>query len=375
MWVDSSAMTSGTGIFFDGATSARQDVTIELAPAWLVIRGAGGNVIATWPYAEIEQLDAPDGVLRLGRRGSSALARLEIRDSAFAAALDDIATTVDRTDTTETRRRWKVAAWSVTAVASLVFMALFVLPEIAARLTPLLPPFVERRLGDAVDAQMRATLDTRRLGAGFECGVAEIEKPGRVALDRLVHRLEAAASLPMALRPSVIRRAEANAIALPGGHIYVFEGIIAKAETPDELAGVIAHEIGHVARRDGVKSVLETAGLSFLFGMVLGDFVGGSAVIIAVKTLLQSSYSRATEAAADAYGVALMNKIGGDAEALGRILARIASTHGMAARLLLDHPETQDRVAAIHSMAAAASGKPLLDNAEWAALKRICAGR
>jgi predicted Zn-dependent protease len=314
-------------------------------------------------------------VLRLGRRGSGALARLEIFDPALAAALDNLATTVDRTPSTESRRRLKVVALGVAAVASFAFMAVFALPEIAARLTPLLPQSVERRLGEAVDAQMRATLDTRRAsGAAFECGDVEGERPGRAALDRLVGRLESAAGLPLRLHASAIRRAEPNAIALPGGHIYVFEAIIAKAESPDELAGVIAHEIGHVARRDGVKSILETAGLSFLFGMVLGDFVGGGAVIIAGKTLLQSSYSRDTEAAADAYGVALMNKIGGDADALGRILSRIAGTHGMAPRILLDHPETKDRVAAIHSLAAPASGKPLLDSADWAALKRICSG-
>jgi Zn-dependent protease with chaperone function len=366
-------MISATGTFFDGITSARQEVFVELMPQALRI-SRGGNVMAEWPYTEIEQLSAPDDVLRVGRRGRGALARLEIRDTAFAAALDDIATTIDRTDTTESRRRSKVAAWSFAAVASLAFVALFVLPQIAARLTPLLPQSIERKLGEVVEAQMRATLDTGRTGLPLECGTAETEKPGRAALDRLIGQLEAAASLPLPLQANVVRRAEANAVALPGGHIYVFEGIIGKAESADELAGVIAHEIGHVARRDGVKSVLQTAGLSFLFGMILGDFVGGSAVIIAAKAVLQSSYSRETETAADAYGVALMNKIGGDADALGRILSRVAGTHGPASRILLDHPETSERVAAIHALAATTRGKPLLDSAEWAALKRICAG-
>ena len=86
----------------------------------------------------------------------------------------------------------------------------------------------------------------------------------------------------------------------PGGHVYVFEGLLAKSETPDELAGVIAHEMGHVVHRDGTRAVLESAGLSFLFGMMLGDFVGGGAVVIAAKTVLSSSYSRHAEAAADA---------------------------------------------------------------------------
>jgi predicted Zn-dependent protease len=368
------AVISGSGIFFDGATSERREVSVELAREALLIRNSRGDIIAEWPYAEVEQLSAPQGLLRLGRRGPF-LARLEISDPTFAAVLDDIAATVDRTGSPERRERLRAAAWSLAAVVSLAAIALFALPQIAARLTPLLPQSFERKLGDAVNAQMRATLEMRRGGPSFECGITESENAGRAALEKLIGRLETAASLPLSLRTTVIRRNEPNAVALPGGQIYVFEGILAKVEAPDELAGVVAHEIGHVARRDGVRSTLETAGLSFLFGMILGDFVGGGAVVVTARTLLQSSYSRDTEAAADSYGVALMNKIGGDAEALGRILTRIAGTHGMTPRILLDHPETRERVVAIHSLAKPGTGMPLLDATEWAALKRICAGQ
>src|SRR5256886_15163623 len=132
-------------------------------------------------------------------------------------------------------------------------------------------------------------------GQAFECGHADAEKQGRAALDGLAGGLEAAAALAMPLKVAVLHKPEANAIALPGGHIYVFEGLISKAQSPGEVAGVIAHEIGHVAHRDGTRSVLQAAGLSFLFGMVLGDFVGGGAVIIATKALLQTSYFREVE--------------------------------------------------------------------------------
>ena len=133
-------------------------------------------------------------------------------------------------------------------------------------------------------------------------------------------RLEAAAALPIPLDTKVVRRSEANAIALPGGHIYVFDGLVEKSESADELAGVIAHEIGHVAHRDGTRSILQSAGLSFLFGMLLGDFVGGGAVVIGARAVLQSSYSRDVEGAADRYGVDLMSRAGGDPRALGVIL-------------------------------------------------------
>ena len=154
----------------------------------------------------------------------------------------------------------------------------------ATRLAPLIPFSVEQQLGDAVDAQVRAMLDTEQGRRGrSNAALDRHEKAGRAALDKLMGRLESAAALPIPLQVAVVRRNDANAIALPGGHIYVFDGLIDKAESPDEFAGVIAHEIGHVAHRDGTRSVLQAAGLSFLFGMLLGDFVGGGAVVIAAQ--------------------------------------------------------------------------------------------
>ena len=126
--------------------------------------------------------------------------------------------------------------------------AIFGVPALANQIAPLVPLRVERMLGEAVDTQARKMLDKGPAGRPFECGAGPGEAPGRAALARLTARLEAAAALPIPLDIKVVRRSEANAIALPGGHIYVFEGLIDKSESADELAGVIAHEIGHVAQ-------------------------------------------------------------------------------------------------------------------------------
>jgi predicted Zn-dependent protease len=237
-----------------------------------------------------------------------------------------------------------------------------------------LPAGIELKLGDAVNMQVRGMLDTRKKGAAFDCGTAAPEIPGRAALDKLLRRLETVAALPLPLRTNVVRRTEANALALPGGQLYVFEGLIAQAENADEVAGVIAHEIGHIAHRDGTKAVLEGGGLSFLFGMLLGDFVGGGAVVFAAKTMLQSSYTREAESAADAYAADLMNKTGGDARSLANILGRIGGATEPGMKILLNHPETRARVAAINNSAATTARLPFLDAGEWTALKKICAG-
>src|SRR6202041_2646046 len=137
--------------------------------------------------------------------------------------------------------------------------------------------------------------------------------------------------------------------------------------------GVITHEMGHVVHRDGTRAVLQSAGLSFLFGMMLGDFVGGGAVVIAAKTLVRSSYSRRVEAQADIYSVGLMRKVGGDPRALAVILARVAADKDEGIKILADHPDTKDRVIAINAIAPAGATTPLLGAADWAALKQICA--
>jgi Zn-dependent protease with chaperone function len=363
----------GPAIYFDGTCSTRNDVVVEAGTAGLQVFSANRRLLDEWLYNELRRQAAPDGVLRLGRHGETLLARLEVRDTALAAAIEDRAVTLDHGGTAERKLRRKVVILSLAAVVSLIFTAIIGVPVLATRVTPLVPISVEQKLGDAVDSQIRATLDTKHLGSAFVCGSGANGAAGRAALDKLVGRLKAAAALPYPLRVDVVRREDFNAFALPGGHIYVFQGLIDRAQAPDELAGVLAHEIGHVAHRDGTRTVLQAAGLSLLFGMMLGDFVGGGAVVIAAKTVVRSSYSRRVEAQADIYSVGLMHKVGGDPRALAAILERVTTVKDEAIKILADHPDTKDRVVAINAIAPIGATTPLLGVSDWAALKQICA--
>jgi Zn-dependent protease with chaperone function len=366
-------MGSGVGIFFDGKTSARHAVKVNVDDDALRVHSADGGLLAEWPYAELQGMTSPDGLLRLGRRGNPVLSRLEVRDASLAHAIDELAMSLDRSGATERRSHRKIIAWTIAATASLVLVAIFGLPAIADRLAPLIPMSVEQRFGDAIDKQVRSMLDTSgRTGKPFECGNAPGERAGGAVLDRVIRRMERAAGLPIPLKAVVVRRGEANAVALPGGHIYIFEGLIDRSRNPDELAGVIAHEIGHVAHRDGTRSVLQAAGLSLLFGMLLGDFTGGGVVVIAAKTIMQSAYSREVESAADLYAVRLMAQAGGDGRALGTILTRIGGATEPGMRMLIGHPETKARVEAINVAAWPRSGNPIMTADEWVALTRIC---
>jgi Zn-dependent protease with chaperone function len=369
-------VTSGPAIFFDGVTSVRRTANVALGLATMEIGAPDGEALAAWRYGELASYPAPDGMLRVGPATNPA--RLEIRDRDLAAAFTARAGRIRQLGTLDPRSRRKVVGWSLAAVASALLVAMFGIPATVERMAPLVPQAVEQRLGASVDSRYRASL-VREHGEAFACGQGPTGEASRAALDKLVSRLETAAGLPFPVRVAVVRRAEDNAIALAGGHIYVFKGAINSVKTPDELAAVIAHEMGHLAHRDLTKKVVYAAGLWLLFGPLVGDFSGGATGWVAMHTVLLPSYSREREAGADAFSAELMLRIGRDPRALGDYLVRHGVSSGSRIEVLLrDHPERRERVAAVEAIARAApngggnAASALLTDTEWAALKQIC---
>jgi Peptidase family M48 len=363
----------GSGIFFDGLTNARHPVAVALGADAVEISEPSGGVLAAWRFSDIAPLATPAGILRIGQLKSKIAARLEIRDTEFASALLGRAKANGRSGLTDARTCAKVVAWSMAAVASLVACGIWGIPAAADRIAPHVPVAVEMHLGNAIDTQVRHMLASQAGGKPLECGAGTQQQAGRDAFNKLIGELEQAAELPIPLHATVVHTSQVNAIALSGGHIYLYEGLLKDAKSVDEVAGVLAHEIGHVAHRDGTKTLLRNGSMAVLFGMVLGDFTGGGALVTVANTVLQNADSREVEAAADEYGAQLMSKVGGDPQALGRILKRISGdSEGKVPHFMLNHPESSERAAAIEHVAKPAAAKPLLTPQEWVAFKKIC---
>jgi Zn-dependent protease with chaperone function len=360
--------------YFDGVTSALHEVMVSCTQSGVQIRNPDDTLIAEWPYERLKHLNAPDHIFRIGLRKSDKLERLEIEDQDIAQAIDLACPDIDRTGTSARAERRRASIASLAAAAALLLVAFYGIPQIADRMAPVMPQGIENRLGNAADTQIRAIFDKGPKNRPFECGGAPVEAQGKAAFDKLMARLEQGGNVRIPIRAVVVRRPEANAVTLPGGHVYVFEGLIDNARDVDEVAGVIAHELGHAMNRDGIRTLLQAAGLSLVFGSFLGDFVGGGAVVLAAETLLKSAYSRHKEAAADDYAVRTMQALKANPRALAVFLDRVAGSKSRGS-IFLDHPPTPDRVARINAIAPPQSdGATLLDAAEWKALKRICAG-
>ncbi|MDA9441350.1 metalloendopeptidase [Bradyrhizobium sp. CCBAU 51745] len=354
-------------IFFDGLSSRRRQVVLTLGDA-LEIGEPGdvqaGPAVTRWAYDEIRRADSPAGILRLTSTSAPPLARLEIRDAALGADLVARCPRIDEHQTTA-RGVAKIVGWSVAAAVSIVCVVLFGVPLAADRLAPLVPKPIERRIGDASEVQVKTIF------RGEACGDAA----GQAAFRKLVNRLRDAAGLDDdAMTAGVLRTSVPNAFALPGGKVYVLSALLDKAETPDELAGILAHELGHLKHHDNMRGLIYNGGTSFLIGLLFGDVTGSSAVIFASRSVVEASYSREAETGADTFAIELMHKLGRSPKPAAELMFRITGKEGGSglANILASHPLTEDRLARMTKEDRPASGPPLLTDKEWQALKGIC---
>jgi len=348
---------------------------VEIGAGGLVVEPAGGSPVR-WPYPDLAcELggDEHDWVF-LSCPAAGPETRLALRDSAAIAAVAarasgsvrDVLTDLDavrRRHAHRHRRGLLAGLILVTAVAVGAWLLLTrAAPEIVAAT---LPPAGERLLGEAALAQLLL-------------GETEIEAgPAAEAVRRIVARLADAveANPGYEFDVRVVVSDAVNAAALPGGKIVVFSGLLAEAGSPDEVAGVLAHEIQHVLHRDALRGMVGRLGGSAVIALLLG---GGDLARIAGQAgaLDQLAYGRDQERAADRDGVLLLARAGLPPAALPEFFERLrAKEGGGLPEFLSTHPDTASRIAELRRLAAATpvpDPRPLA--VDWEAVRRAAAG-
>lgn len=163
-------------------------------------------------------------------------------------------------------------------------------------------------------------------------------------------------------RVKVLASEEVNAFAVPGGYLYVNIGLLRAAENESELAGVLAHEIGHVVARHGAKQLTKQYGLEILLRMATGndptltEQIVGTVLQVGGKGLLLK-YSREDEAEADRLAVQNVYDAGIDPNGLAAFFETLLreEKNGKPSRLetmLSTHPPTSQRIAAVRAQIA-----------------------
>ncbi len=225
-------------------------------------------------------------------------------------------------------------------------------------LAPLIPDSVDDRLGDALVGDF----------GGRFCHTPA----GDAALKKLVNSLD---DNPGDLRVEVAKIDMLNAIALPGGNVILFDGLIKQAKTPDEVAGVLAHEIGHVREKHVMQALLRQMGLA----VVLGGIDGNSGAL--VNNVLAMSYSRNSEAEADAHSMKVLGNANISPVGTASFFDRLSQLDGSAGvtqdaaitGYLSSHPLSASRKAAFeNSIVKGKNYEPALTSAEWKKLKTMC---
>lgn len=329
----------GARLYGPGGPEGGTPVQLTWREQWLVV-GCGEEVVHTLRAFELEasargfnnsQLalnwtsDAGEYVLIVDDAAAPGF-----RESAPSALQQRLHTVRAVERRTERRFRWGLAALVLILSLPLLALGLFIgfADPLADWVVRRLPASIEQQIGESVLAQTRAQSSLVEAGPAFE------------AVQTIGRRLAQPGESP---RFYLADRPEINAFAAPGGVVVVFTGLLRAADSPEEVAGVLAHEMAHVELRHSLRQLVKSTGLRVMFAAVLGDYAqlaGWGAQLTELK------FSRDAEREADARGLARLVAARIDPQGLPRFFAKLEKQEGSGAvpAVLSTHPATRERL-------------------------------
>lgn len=373
------ARTDWRGEYLDGRTPQVRPADLRLMATGIEVTVDGRT--SFWPYGEIRQTQGryTGEEVRLERSRGESMApsdvsgeALVVGDREFLVSLRQLAPRLSGGLYQPDRRSLRLgvtigAGLAVVAIAAGLY--LWGIPALARAVAERVPVAWEEQLGVAVVREIAPP--------PARCNDASRQ----ARIDALVGRLAAALPGPPRyhFRVLVVRDDVVNALAAPGGFIVVFRGLLDRTDTPEELAGVLAHEMAHVTQRHATRQIVQHASTGLLVAALTGDVTGVMAYgLQAARTLGALQYGRLAEEEADREGLRLLLAAGIDPAGMIRFFEKIADKGGdwpAALKYLSSHPSLPERIARLKALAAERrAGPPIrrLDGGDWADVRRIC---
>jgi Zn-dependent protease with chaperone function len=352
-------------VYFDGETARDHKVAVNLETSGLHFSGEGVPA-QTWNLSGLTAIDPPHmgHPLRLSH-DSQAGARLSIRNDEFTQQLLMVAPHLK--GGFHPKRALRVFFWIIgglSILAGLIYLTLNFAPQ---RLAVLLPDAWSKRVGEQMEATLVRSAKVCQTSGGVKAIAAMLAKLA-----------EGNPDMPP-LRVRIYDIPIMNAFALPGGHIVLTRGLLREASEPDEVAGVLAHEIGHVAHHHPEAQMIRIAGMQVLISVATGTSGGTNTSSLAgLAAILKSS--RDAEREADAYAVATLGAAGIDPMGLKRFFERLLTEEGKFSggafanlgTIFSTHPITIDRIDQIKPLPAGVPLRSALSDEQWRDLKAIC---
>lgn len=352
-------------VYFDGETARDNRVVVSLEASGLQF--SGEDVPSqTWKLSGLTAVDPPHmgHALRLSHDGHAG-ARLSIRNDAFTQQLLNAAPHLK--GGFHPKRALRLFLWiggGLTILAGLIYLTLNFAPQ---RLAVLLPDTWSKRVGEQMEASLVQNAKV--------CQTPDGEKAIAAMLANLA---DGSPDMPP-LRVRVYDIPIMNAFALPGGFIVLTRGLLREASDPGEVAGVLAHEVGHVAHHHPEAQMIRIAGMQVLISVATGTSGGTNASSLAgLAAILKST--RDAEREADAYAVSMLSGARVDPMALKHFFEKILKEEGKSSgsafsnlgTLFSTHPVTTERIEQIKPLPAGVTLRPALSEEQWKDLKEIC---
>lgn len=299
--------------YFDGRSARAHAVTLELSGTALSLRGQGvqrDDDIATLRVSE--PMGAAPRLISY-RDG----AHCEVRDHAGMARL--LAASHYRDGwVVRLQHRWRWAVAAVAVTVAVVFAGYrWGLPAASEFIAMHTPQSVLAQLGSG-------TLNLLDRGL-FEPSKLPMDRQQEIAAAFVRLAPPEASPLRYTLHFRDGGAVGANALALPDGTIVVTDQLVKLAQHDEEILAVLAHELGHVDRRHGLRMLIQGSVVAFVVSWYIGDV--SSVAAGAPTLLLQARYSREHEREADGYGAALLKANGISPRRLADMLARLEAAH------------------------------------------------
>lgn len=352
-------------IYFDGETARDNRVVASLENSGLMFSGEGVPV-QTWSLSGLTAIEPPHAghPLRLSHDGQPG-ARLSIRNDEFVGQL--LAAAPHLNGGFNSKRALRLFLWiggGLVVLAGLIYLTLNYAPQ---KIAVLLPDAWSERVGK----QMEASLVDRAKVCHSSAGDSAVA----AMLNNLAEGDPNMPPLQLRIYDIPIK----NAFALPGGHIVITRGLLETATAPDEVAGVLAHEIGHVARHHPEAQLVRIAGVQVLLSIATGTSGGTNVSSLAgLAAILQSS--RDAEREADAYAVAMLSAAHIDPLGLKHFFEKVLAEEGKSSggaltklgTVFSTHPVTTERIELIKPLSAGSLLRSPVTEDQWKDLKAIC---
>ncbi|MCP3917247.1 MAG: M48 family metallopeptidase [bacterium] len=353
------------GLFVKGTPGGRQKARLLLTTEGIEARTDAGSHKMRWSGIKLERANGDMVLVHSGDRRTTVFCD----EPGFLHGLEgtggnDVNDALSRLagERVSTRTRHMLGCTLAFAVVAVAFWGLPRLFRASIDgVVGALPYSVDEAIGEAVVDAMDA-------------GGEEIEdEVVRDAIQEMLDRMQPHLSLDgVELVFRVIDNEQANAFALPGGYITVFTGLILESDRPEQVAGVLAHEIAHVTERHGLRRIAHSLGLMAGFSVLIGNTEGLLSIAVELFSLASvNDYSQDQETEADLEGVRLMVAAGIDPTALAEFFQKLEELYGDVPDSLSwisTHPQHKERIEAIRESASEGSEWEPLD-VDWDAVK------